>query len=738
VKNAERCRLRLLGLILPCLLLLNCFASVTWAASQKQVLILDLPRFTFEDLSPRYPNLMKLANESSVGIMAVRLSGPVNPEKLYLNLSSGKQLWSAEEARLILDSAEVYNGLPAGQLYQSLTGYRAYPNGGVFLGLPKIIQLNQRRELNANIGMTGQVLHDHNIKTAVIGNADVMEYLNRSGAIPWVDRTGLIDFAALGAETVEAVPSFPSGLRSNVEHIFAYWQRFSKKAQVISISLGDLERIERYRDYLTEPRRKYFRNQALRNYDRLLGKLMASVDPEQTMVVIYSIFGPELEGRTQRLNPVLIKTAAQKPGLIVADSTRRVGLLTGSDLIAAIYSFLEIANPAFYTDRTIRTVSGSWPQAATMLNELDLNYKARWDLLPVHGYALIVIVAGFIAGLIYVPKCRRFFAIFQQVYLYLLTIPAVCLIESLINPVEWPAIIGWTVGLAGLFYLGLRLLSQGNERYAVLAIAGFTAFLVVLDGLRNGWLELRSFWGYSAVSAARFYGVGNEYLGFLLGAYIVVVTFTLAKITRHRAKLLWGGWLFLAIFLFYPAWGANVGGGITVVLGLGAANFIWLDQPITKKRIGLLLAALVGLLTLIGVVDLFVSGRQMSHFGQFIGVIRQQGLPVLVEMVSRKWQLNQSLIAANSWSYVLIGFLIIIPLLFHNPPRALRRWLDTYPDLAKGILCLVITSVVALLANDSGIVTVATMFIFGVELFLVLIVEECHSEVPACISVTKL
>jgi hypothetical protein len=325
-------RLRILILLLPCLLWLNFLPTITWAATPKQVLIIDLPRFMFEDLTPRYPNLIKLANESSVGIMAPRISGPVNPEKLYLNLSSGKQLWSVEAARLILNSAELYNALPAGQLYQSLTGYRAHPNGAVYLGLPKIIQLNLKNESNANIGMIGKVLHNYGLKTAAIGNADTTEGLNRSGAIPLVDQAGLIDLAAIGPETLVTDPTFPSGLRSDPEKILAYWRQFSGKAQLISISLGDLERIERYRDYLTEPRREYFRTQALRKYDRLIGRLMADLDPGRTMVVLYSIFAPEIEGRGQKLNPVMIKAATQKSGLIVSNSTRRVGLLTGADL----------------------------------------------------------------------------------------------------------------------------------------------------------------------------------------------------------------------------------------------------------------------------------------------------------------------------------------------------------------------------------------------------------------------
>jgi hypothetical protein len=358
---------------------------------------------------------------------------------------------------------------------------------------------------------------------------------------------------------------------------------------------------------------------------------------------------------------------------------------------------------------------------------LDLNYQARWIILPAYGYALIIITLAVILGLIYWPDKRRFFAALQQIYLFLLTIPAVCLLEAVFSPVEWPAIIGWTLGLAGVFYLIVRWLARREDTQAVVVIAAFTASLILLDGARNGWLELRSFWGYSAVSAARFYGVGNEYLGFLLGAYIVMITFNLAKLNRRRIQLLWGGWLLLAVFLFYPAWGANIGGGITVVLGLGITNFIWLDQPITKRRIGILFAALVGLLTLIGVADLFIAGRQMSHFGQFISLLNQRGLPAVTELVGRKLQLNQALIESNGLSYVLIGLLVGIPLLYKKPPQVIQQWMTAYPEITKGILGMAITSVIALVVNDSGIVTAATMFIFGVDLFLVVITKEMTS-----------
>ncbi|HYH03087.1 MAG TPA: hypothetical protein VEC37_08310 [Bacillota bacterium] len=693
----------------------------------KKVLILDLPRFTFEDVQPQYRNITQLCQTGAVGVLAPRISGVVNPEKLYLNLNSGKQLWSVEDSRNILTSDEIYNGMPAGQLYQALTGFRPQPGGAVYLGLPKTIQLNYKQDPRPNIGAIGNILNQHKLKAAVIGNADSVELINRAGAIVLVDEQGLIDLAALGPDTVTPDPGFPSGLRSNNEQIFKYWQQFSGQAQVISITLGDLERIERFHDYVSESRKAYFRKKALQEYDRLIGRLLDEINPAETMVVLYSIMAPEIEGQGQRLNPVVIKHPGLKTGLIVSNSTRRPALLTGPDLFATVFTFLGVENHGFLAGRYLRTIPGNWRQAGALLKELDLNYQVRWTLLPIHGYALIGLVVLILLGLVFWPTNLKLFEILQRIYLFLLTIPAVFLVEALISPVKWPEIAVWTLTIAGGFYLVITLIARKNHRLALITIALVTIGLIIGDGLYNGFLELRSFWGYSAVAAARFYGVGNEYLGFLLGAYLVAVTLGLAPF-KHQAKLLWLMWLVITVFLFCPVFGANMGGGISALIGLGLANFFWLEHRVSKKEIAILLGSLLIMLVLVGIGDFLIFGKQMSHFGQFIRSINEDGISTIIEMVSRKWQLNMTLIGYTSWSYILIGLLVVIPILYKNPPKPVEELITKYPDLAKGVLGFVITCIIAFLVNDSGIVTVATMFIFGFDMLLVTIIEECRSK----------
>jgi hypothetical protein len=130
---------------------------------------------------------------------------------------------------------------------------------------------------------------------------------------------------------------------------------------------------------------------------------------------------------------------------------------------------------------------------------------------------------------------------------------------------------------------------------------------------------------------------------------------------------------------------------------------------------------------LVGIGDFLIFGKQMSHFGQFLRLIQEQGWGVVTELFLRKWQLNLTLISYTGWSYVLLALMALIPYFYKNPPPPLAKLMARFPVYSRGILGFIITCVIGFLANDSGIVTAATMFIFGFDLFLILAIHERHS-----------
>ena len=60
-----------------------------------------------------------------------------------------------------------------------------------------------------------------------------------------------------------------------------------------------------------------------------------------------------------------------------------------------------------------------------------------------------------------------------------------------------------------------------NQLASIMAVALITAGLIIVDVIRGGvWIRY-SFLGYDPVGGARYYGIGNEYMGILIGSAIM-------------------------------------------------------------------------------------------------------------------------------------------------------------------------------------------------------------------------
>ena len=721
---------------LPVLFCLMIGISATTIASPKpQVLIIDLPRFTYAQLSKDTPHLLQLAENSAAGIMTTPFADPLTAGEVYLGMNSGTQLKTYDDSILFYNSFDKYRDLPVATVCRGLYGYTPPIKGGVNLGLAKLMQQNggAGSALAASIGLFGKVLHSRSLKTAVIGNAD-SDLPNRAGAGLLMDERGTVDFAAVGAETLVTDRGFPYGIRTDTRQVMTLLREAKKQTDVIQLSLGDLERLERFNVYLSEARWHHLRRLALASYDRLLGEIMAETSPN-TLVVIFSSLPPAKRLEIgARLTPVLITGPGFERGILFSWSTRRAGIITCYDLPATILSFLGINPEGHFNGHKLETRPGDWRGLAGKLPQLIKNFGLRWPLLTTYGYLLIVIVLLAILGLIFYPRITALFRIVEYGYLFLLTVPVVFLVEALFNPLSWPAIIGLTVGLGGLLLAVSLGLARGRRQEAVALIGLFTVIWIGIDGLFNGVFELNAFLGYSAVAGARFYGIGNEYMGFLLGAYITMISISFEKLRRFPAQVLWLAVFLITVFLVHPNFGANIGGGITALIGLGITTYLWLERPIHLRELAGLLGAMLAMLILVGIWELAFSGDKITHFGQLISLIKLNGFQAVSTVLIRKWQMGMRLIGYTPWAKVLLAILVAIPLLYKKPPTVLARLIKNHPGIMRGILGLTFTALIALVVNDSGIVAVATMFIFGAFMLLQVIFEEWVYKDEPCAS----
>ncbi|HEX3044857.1 MAG TPA: hypothetical protein VHY08_08875, partial [Bacillota bacterium] len=416
-----------------------------------------------------------------------------------------------------------------------------------------------------------------------------------------------------------------------------------------------------------------------------------------------------------------------RAGLLSSNSTRKKGIVTCYDLPLSILSFLNIKTQGAYNGYPLESTPGDWRSVITEQNKLMVNYNLRWPLLTGYAYLLIGIFLAGIIGLIFGFK-RNLIRGLQGGYLFLVTFPVVFLLESLADPLNWAGITLWTLGLSGLIFT-CSFLGTGRNLFKTLAVLSWiTVAAIISDGLFNGYCELKSFLGYSAVAGARFYGIGNEYMGFLLGSYIVAISLSLSQIKRYSSQILWLAVFLITIILIHPGLGASIGGGVTAFVGLSITTCLWLKRPLRLKMMIQLAVALIIIFSLVAFWDYYLNRNSMTHFGQLITSLTNGNFRVLGEMVSRKLQLNLRLINYSIWGRVLIGILIAVPLIYKRPPQAIAGFFDKYPEITRGFLGLVITAIVGLVINDSGIVTAATMFIFGIIMLFIAIAGESGSQ----------
>jgi hypothetical protein len=233
---------------------------------------------------------------------------------------------------------------------------------------------------------------------------------------------------------------------------------------------------------------------------------------------------------------------------------------------------------------------------------------------------------------------------------------------------------------------------------AVIAPAAATCIacgLAVLFGEALRWAVL----GHSIRLGVRFYGVGNEYMGWWVGAALLTV-----GIPREDRPRPWAVWLLLAVALLigHPAAGANAGGGITALAA--AAVVAW---PALRARRSLLAGALLlAAAGLIGLAAWDASRPQevQTHLGRLAARVAAEGPGPFLNLAGGKLLTNLRL-SLTLWGLLLAaGLWLILEARRRAPMNA----------ATQAVSRLLPVAAVAFLANDSGVIAAALMLSYGV------------------------
>jgi hypothetical protein len=555
----------------------------------------------------------------------------------------------------------------------------------------------------------------------VVGNADLAPGLAgpapvghpnraRPAAVALMDGAGQVDAGSIGSELVGPKAQAPFGRAADIAAVEDATRQALGQADVVLVDPGDLDRsaaVTRMDAAAFYADRS--RSGALTALDDLIGRLRADAPP-RTLVMVVPVTPP---GDEWRLVPVVAWGAGVVPGYLASPSTRRLGLVTLTDLAPTVLSALGAPVPAAFAGQALRYTPAP-PDQARVARLAGLDRDAAWReriwLGVTTGFIVVQVVLWGVTGLALAgraPWLRRPWlraaavavAGFPLAALLLRAVPGVAGLGN--------AAVAVLLGLDAAF-VALALRARRHPLAPLAWILGATVAVVLVDVATGARLQLGGILGYSPQSASRFFGLGNTAFGVLAPAALLVAALHVERAPRRREALVAVAAL-LAIVAFVdgaPFLGADVGGllafvpiaGLTV-LALAGRRLTWRTTALAGLGTAVLLAAAT-------VADLLRPPASRTHLGRLASQTLHGGDGGLVDTVSRKVQVNLAGVVQSFWTAVVpvIAIGLVVVLLRRGQARGL---LPAGSARRAGVLGALAVGLAGFAVNDSGVIVVA-------------------------------
>lgn len=288
---------------------------------------------------------------------------------------------------------------------------------------------------------------------------------------------------------------------------------------------------------------------------------------------------------------------------------------------------------------------------------------------------------------------------------------------------RWPApglsLYAVVIAISAAFAAGSKLLLG---RYAYVGIALSAYLILLVDGVLGTPLQFGSMFADGPVIGGRFYGFGNSTFATLAVAALVVAGVAAQKLVdRSRvqaalAVLAIGG---AAIVVDgKPGWGTDFGG--IIALTPAVLLMAWLTW-----RGGITLRALIGIgvagvlaVSAVAFLDFLRPEDQRSHFGAFVARLLDGDV---ADVLIRKLEMAVAFFSGPAGWAMLVAVIVamLATVLPDRVPSAAYR--EFYPSRAMvrpTLLALSTCGLVGMLLNDAGVALPAIMTGFAVPLLV--------------------
>ena len=433
-------------------------------------------------------------------------------------------------------------------------------------------------------GRMGDALRRAGVRTALLGDADGDDTGPYQPA-----RLFLPSPNTVGDGGTIADPIACGGKCEDPARLWAATHLAFQSADLVVVHFGDFARIEREKQhgFLLPLSYRRHRAPALASLDAFLGKARNGFHGPIYLAVSTPPLLPD--GSWNSLTPFLTLNTGPQNSL-TSDTTQTPGLTASRDLAPTVLAALGVPLPYQMTGAPVRPAVVSESALLRLDRQVRLNQEAQGAIFWAVG-----LVAGTIvfSGL-FLYRTGRMTGRTGGLARYGLRMLSAWPLALLFAPVFGPHTVPhYLLEIAACVSL-LALLPSPT------LIFGFTALVLVLDGLTGTRLVSNSALSEYALSGIRFYGIGNEYMGVLIGGALLAQThpqpppqggggypintmaahYPLAPSPLGRGLGV-GLWFTLVTFvLSFPSFGAKAGGAVTAT-----ATFVIAWRFLTHRRV---------------------------------------------------------------------------------------------------------------------------------------------------------
>jgi hypothetical protein len=715
------------------ILIIPRFANAESGKSGRLFLV-TVNALSYNDISSMFdklPAIRSLAQGGAIGLMNTNTAGRKVPDASYLTIGAGVKSLGSDFSGMSYNSNDTVSGTSVLELYKDFYGREAGKAEVINLSLNSLVRTNSEKNFGAIPGKLGSVLHQNKMTTAIYAEmVDIASLPQNYGPLILIDKFGVIDYGNVNVDTKSSYDFATPSTTLYDEYI-----RDGAKAGIVHFDFSQNTFLDRNASLYSDIAFQKTRLSTMYSVDELIGKLLSTINPAKDMIIFLSPMSSTQGIKSgETLTMVIAWGENIEPGtLITSGSTRRRGIITNSDIAPTILSFGRI-NPSDFIGRPIRSShsNNSFNELQIIHDRTLLISQSRPNIIQSFIYCQVFILLTVLALIMLKHKSLiKFKDIFLSLLFAMSTIPFVLLavpffqfyLLSSIDPlVQWLSI-GF---LSAILVICLRPWAR-NPLVAFAIMAFFTLAIVLVDVMIGSPLAMYSTFSYDPIIGARFYGIGNEYLGVVLGAWIILLACLFELFPRHIKICRIIGLLsliFVIVVMAAPSLGANVGGTIAGVLGLGCTYLLFLNGFLPWKRVVFIFVALGVVMSILVTVDMLRPLDSQTHLARLVSSALNDGVAGILNTFSRKIAMNLKLLAFTRWSWMLFTSLLVLFAFYFRPVGLLQTVMRHNPMLRLGFIGSVLAAVFAFIFNDSGVVAVGTLNIFPVMLLTSLMLRE--------------